>query len=75
MTVRDGDVQLTAVGGTIVPLGKGEVGFLAVGSMSPVRIAMPQFILNDYYPLPEGGVRSLMVPLRPRPGSLLCEIN
>lgn len=76
VTVRDGDVQLTAVGGTIVPIGKGEVGFLAVGSVNPIRIQMPQFLLNDNYPLPEAGVRSLIMPLTPKPGgSMICEIR
>lgn len=76
VSVRDGEVQLTAVGGTIVqPLGQGEVGFLATGSTTPVRITTPWFILNDNYPLPDAGVRSLIVPLKPQSGSLICEIN
>ena len=75
VAVRDGDVELVAVGGTIVPLGNGEVGFLAVGSTTPIRISFPQFLLNDAYPLPEAGVRSLIVPLAAKPGSLICEIN
>jgi hypothetical protein len=75
VAVRDGDVELTAVGGSIVPLGNGEAGFLAVGSTTPVRIAFPQFMLNEAYPLPEAGVRSLIVPLVPKSGSLICEIN
>ena len=66
---------MSALGGTIVPIGKGEVGFLAVGSTNPIRIAMPQFLLNDNYPLPETGVRSLIIPLTPRPGSMICEIR
>lgn len=75
VTVRDGDVQLSAVGGTLVPIGKGEVGFLATGSTNPVRITMPQFLINDNFPLPEAGIRSLIIPLGTKPGSLICEIR
>ena len=77
--MRDGDVLLSALGGSSIPLANGEVGYLAEGSRDPVRITpYPQFLLNDPYPVPQatGAGPSTLLPIDMlTTDAVICEIR